>query len=56
MRIVIMAHHPDEPLVEIVGIEESGRGRSCEEHPVCGQVLALDSVVRFRSIRIVNGE
>lgn len=40
----------NEPLVEIVGIEESGRGRSCGEHAVCGSVLVLDSVVRFRSI------
>jgi hypothetical protein len=51
-----MSHHPNEPLVEIVGIEEGGRGRSCEEHSVCGQALAIDSVVRFRSIQTCNGE
>ena len=51
-----MLHHPNEPLIEIVGIEESGRGRSCEEHSVCGEALAIDSVVRFRSIQIINGE
>ena len=50
-----MAHHPDEPLVEIVGIEQSGRGCSCEEHDVCGEALAtIDSVVRFRTIQILN--
>ena len=46
--------HPDEPLVEIVGIEESGRGRSSEEHAVCGEALAIDSVVRFLAIQILN--
>jgi hypothetical protein len=51
-----MLHHPNEPLVEIVGIEASGRGRSCEVHNCCGEALAIDSVVRFRSIQIVNGE
>jgi hypothetical protein len=42
-----MSHHPDEPLIEIVGIEESGRGRSCEEHKCCGDALALDSVAQM---------
>ena len=51
-----MAHHPNEPLVEIVGIEESGNGRSCEAHPVCGDALAIDNIVRFWRIQIVNGE
>lgn len=49
-----MSRHPNEPLIEIVGIQESGRGRSCEEHNVCGEALMLDSVVRFRSIQIIN--
>ena len=49
-------HHPNEPLVEIVGIEESGSGRSCEEHAICGEALALDSIVRFRKLQILNGE
>ena len=51
-----MAAHPSGVLVEIVGIEESGRGRSCEEHSTCGSVLQLDTVVRFRSIQIINGK
>lgn len=48
--------HPNEPLVEIVGIEEGGRGRSCEEHDVCGTALSIDCVVRFRYIQIINGK
>ena len=55
-RVNTMAHHPNEPLVEIVGIQEGGRGRSCEEHPTCGEALAIDSVVRFRFIQILNGK
>jgi hypothetical protein len=49
-----MSHHPNEPLVEIVGIDASGRGRSCEEHKICGAALQLDSVVRFRTMQIQN--
>ena len=45
-----------EPLLEIVGIEESSRGRSCEIHECCGEALTLDSVVRFRSIQILNSD
>ena len=51
-----MSKHPDEPLVEIVGIEHGGRGRSCEIHTVCGSALELDSVVRFRLIHILTTE
>jgi hypothetical protein len=42
-----MSRHPNERLVEIVGIEEGGRGRSCEERTICGDALTLDSVIRF---------
>jgi hypothetical protein len=40
--------HPSGILVDVVGIESPDRGRSCEEHTVCGAVLELDTVVRFR--------
>eukprot|EP00533_Pseudo-nitzschia_delicatissima_P001832 CAMPEP_0116102218 /NCGR_PEP_ID=MMETSP0327-20121206/13229_1 /TAXON_ID=44447 /ORGANISM="Pseudo-nitzschia delicatissima, Strain B596" /LENGTH=101 /DNA_ID=CAMNT_0003594237 /DNA_START=34 /DNA_END=335 /DNA_ORIENTATION=+ len=45
-----------EPLIEIVGIKDSSRGRSCEIHRCCGEALTIDSVVRFRSIQILNGD
>jgi hypothetical protein len=48
-----MAHHPRGTTVDIVGIEASGNGRSCEEHAVCGSVLAEDSVVRIRCVQVV---
>jgi hypothetical protein len=40
-------------VVDIVGTEAGNRGRSCEEHDVCGSVLELDCVVRFRALQIV---
>ena len=51
-----MSHHPSGVEVELVGIEEGGRGRSCEEHDVCGKVLCIDVVARLRSIQIQNGK
>jgi hypothetical protein len=40
-----MAFYPSGVVVEIVGIEESSHGKSCEEHTVCGAVLQLDAVI-----------
>lgn len=52
-----MACHPSGITVDIVGIQASDRGRSCEKHACCGCVLAPDVVVRFRTIEImVNGK
>jgi hypothetical protein len=45
--------HPDGILIDIVGINEPSRGRSCEEHGVCGSILQLDTVVRLRSVQII---
>ena len=50
-----MSYHPSGIQVDIVGIEQGNRGRSCEEHNVCGKVLDLDVVVRLRSVQIING-
>ena len=51
-----MATHPSGITVEIVGIEASSNGRSCEEHNVCGSVLTEDVVVRLRKVQVVNGK
>jgi hypothetical protein len=51
-----MASHPSGITVDIVGIEASDRGRSCENHKVCGSVLAPDVVVRFRAVQVDMGE
>jgi hypothetical protein len=34
-----MTDHPSGIVLEIAGIEESNRGRACDEHVVCGTVL-----------------
>ena len=47
-----MACHPSGTTVDIVGIEASDNGRSCEEHDVCGSVFAPDVVVRFRAVQL----
>jgi hypothetical protein len=50
-----MSHHPSGIQLDVVGTEEGNRGRSCEEHDVCGDVLELDVVVRLRDVQILNG-
>ena len=52
----MMATHPSGITVEIVGIESSTNGRSCEEHDICGSILTEDIVVRLRKVQIVNGK
>lgn len=47
-------HHPTGITVEIVGIEASTNGRSCDQHDVCGSVLDDDVVVRLRKVQILN--
>ena len=47
-------HHPSGVTVDIVGIARGDRGRSCEEHNVCGAVLHEDSVVRLRHVQIIG--
>ncbi len=45
-----MAHHPSPIVLYIVGTEANDRGRSCEEHHHCGEVLQEDVVVRLRKV------
>ena len=44
--------HPSGILFDFVGICSGNRGRSSEEHEVCGRVLELDSVVHIRRVQI----
>ena len=48
-----MATHPEPIEIGIVGIEAGDRGRSCEEHIVCGEVLREDVVVRLRKVQVL---
>jgi hypothetical protein len=46
--------HPTGVVVEIVGMEMSDQGCSCEEHLAnCGKVMANDVVVRLRKVQIM---
>ena len=48
-------HHPAGVTpVEIVGIARGDRGRSCEEHDVCGAVLQEDCAVWIRHVQIIG--
>ena len=47
-----MATHPPGIVVAIVGTLMGDRGRSCEEHTVCGSVLEEDMVVRIRKVQV----
>ena len=52
-----MTSHPSGLTVEIVGTELSSQGRQCEEHDICGSVVAEDIVVRLRKVQvIINGK
>ena len=48
-----MAHHSEPIIIEIVGIEEGNRGRSCEEHPVCGCVVDEVVVVCLQKVQVL---
>jgi hypothetical protein len=49
-----MTTHPQGIVIDIVGVEESNCGRSCERHEVCGDHLWLDNVVRLRQVQVVR--
>ena len=52
-----MPYHPSGILVDIVGINASDKGRSCEEHASCGSVFRVDTLVQFRLVQIwCNGQ
>ncbi len=51
--------HPVEPthlkgiVIEIVGITACDQGRSCEEHPYCGEVIDDDVIVCLRRAQVI---
>ena len=47
-----MACHPSGVTVDIVGLQASNNGRSCEKHKACGTLLVPDVVVRFRAVKL----
>ena len=51
-----MACHPSGIAVDVVGIEASNNGRSCDRHSVCGSVLVPDVVVRIRAVQLAKDD
>jgi hypothetical protein len=51
-----MAMHPPGITIEIVGIQSNTQGRQCQQHDICGSVVAEDVVVRFRKVQVVVDE
>ena len=49
-----MYHHPSGIALNIVGLQESGNSRSCEEQTTCGVVVTLDTVLRLRTVQIIG--
>jgi hypothetical protein len=47
------ATHLPGIVVEIVEIEKGDRGRSCEEHDVCGEVVEEDTLLCLRREQIL---
>ena len=46
--------HPSGVIVDVFGLKENSRGRSCANHAVCGSVVELDTVLRFRAVQIME--
>ena len=46
-------HHPTGLTLEVVGIESSSQGRSCESHADCGCFVKEDVVLRLRKIQVL---
>ena len=44
----------DTKMIEIVGIKDGERGRSCSMHRVCGESLCVGMYFRLRKVKIVN--
>ena len=44
----------DTKMIEIVGIKDGERGRSCSIHRVCGESLMVGMYFRIRKVQIVN--
>ena len=41
-------------MVEIVGIKDDERGRSCVNHNVCGDILSVGMLVKINKVEIIN--
>ena len=46
-----MSYHPRGDTVEIVGVNSPTNGQSCEEHPICVEVVIEDVVLNLRKVQ-----
>ena len=47
-----MYYHPRGDTVEIVGVNSTTNGQSCEEHHICSEVMIEDVVLCLRKVQI----
>ena len=48
-----MSYHPHGDTVEIVHVNSPTNGQSCEEHPICGEVVIEDVVLHLRKVQVL---
>ena len=49
-------HHLSGIIVDVVGIKEPSRVQSCEVHDTCYEILAVDTLVRFRAVQLLGDQ
>ena len=49
-----MSDNIDNYVVEIMGLEADGHGRSCRKHKICGMQVRVGHVLKIHRISIVN--
>ena len=49
-------HHSSGIIVDVVGIEEPSRGRSCEVHDTYGDIMEVDTVVQFCAVQLLGDQ
>ena len=48
-----MSYHPHGDTVKILGVNSPTNGQSCEEHPICGEVVIEDVVLHLRQVQVL---
>ena len=51
-----MSYHPRGDTVEIVGVNSPTNRQSCEEHPICGEVVIEDVVLHLRKVQVLMNQ
>ena len=51
-----MSYHPHGDTVKIVGVNSPTNRQSCEEHPICGDVVIEDVVLHLRKVQVLMNQ